>query len=386
MPRRGENVYKRKDGRWEGRIRRTDGKYHYLYAKTYKEIKEKKAKYQCIIASEMCDTPPGSENPAELFDGWLKSCCSGEVKPSTFENYHSCMKNYVIPFFTHDNGKKLTVTSTERFVNYIKENAMLSDSYKRKILIIFKTALRTILKGTAEYASILQIISLPKAANSEILVFSVKEQRLFENTILMSGEKRDLGMLLCLYTGIRLGELCALKWSDIDIEAGVMSISRTVSRSKNFCEGGNKTTLLTGTPKSQKSNRKIPLPDFLLKLCCEWKSTSADEHCFILSGGETPLDPRSYQKRYKKIMSCAGVKYRKFHAIRHTFATRALELGVDIKTLSEILGHSNVSITLNTYAHSLLEQKKIAIDKFNTLYVSRLDFNLYAVKDSVTAV
>ncbi len=152
------------------------------------------------------------------------------------------------------------------------------------------------------------------------------------------------------------------------MEAGTLSINRTVSRVQTFDEGKDKTELFVGSPKSRKSLRKIPLPDFLFVMLKKHVGQYGGED-YIFSGNQLPYDPRRFQKLYKRILTDVGVTDRKFHAIRHTFATRALELGVDIKTISELLGHSSVSITLNIYAHSLMEQKKLAIDKFNDLYV-----------------
>jgi len=128
-----------------------------------------------------------------------------------------------------------------------------------------------------------------------------------------------------------------------------------------------------GAPKSRKSLRKMPLPDFLLKMSEERGISHASPDHYIFSDGDTPLDPRCFQKLYKKLLKEAHVQDRKFHAIRHTFATRALELGVDVKTISELLGHSSVSITLNVYSHSLMEQKKAAIEKFNHMYLLNME-------------
>jgi integrase len=200
----------------------------------------------------------------------------------------------------------------------------------------------------------------------------MKEQRILEQAAFMSPDKRALGIILCFYTGIRLGELCALRWRDIDLEAGTMYIGNTVSRIRNFQSVESKTMLHIGTPKSKTSTRKIPLPGFLLELAKELKPGIKSEEHFILSNKNTPFEPRVYQKLYKRILKDTGIKDRKFHAIRHTFATRALEVGVDIKTLSEILGHSNVTITLNIYAHSLMEQKKAAIEKLNMMHVTQM--------------
>lgn len=214
-------------------------------------------------------------------------------------------------------------------------------------------------------------------------MFSINEQRLIEKADFHAEDIRALGIILTFYTGIRLGELCALKWSDFDYEAGTMSVTKTVGRVKNFQPGGSKTTLLVGTPKSQKSMRVIPLPKFIQSMYKENKQYCTDEDCYLISGTNKPFDPRAYEKLFKKVLADAGVKDRKFHTIRHTFATRALELGVDIKTLSEILGHSNVSTTLNIYAHSLMEQKKIAMDKLNEMHITHMAITAIAVAGSV---
>lgn len=368
MPRRGENIYKRKDGRWEGRIQNTNGKYKSIYARTYKEIREKKKKYKEFLQPDNKKKIAPIDSVPYVFEYWLRNDKPKQVKPSTYDYYYSCIYNYVIPFFRESNSDKLTVCSVNAFVNSIKNNPIISESYKRKILSVFKTALRKIIKGSEEYSSILETVTMPAAKNKEIKVFSIKEQNLIENVALQYHDRRALGIMLSFYTGIRLGELCALKWSDIDIEARTMSVARTVSRTKNIQEGENKTMLLIGTPKSSYSVRKIPLPDFLVSILNN-NIIYLDESSYILSGTDIPIDPRTIQKLFKKVLDKAGVKYRKFHSTRHTFATRALELGVDIKTLSEILGHSNVTITLNIYAHSLIEQKKIAIAKLNDMHV-----------------
>lgn len=383
MPRRGENIYKRKDGRWEGRVLRPGGKYQYVYSKTYKEVKEKKKLLQEAIdrndpvhAHMVC-------NAAEAFTVWLNGNLVERVKPSTYESYYRCMTGYIIPFYQEQDHEQISVQTTMDFSGRINQHPGISRSYKRKILTIYKTALREILKDSGEYSSILNAVVMPRVPNSDVSIFSVKEQRIIEKVIIDSHDKRLLGILLCFYTGIRLGEVCGLKWGDIDFEAGAMVVARTVSRVKSFHEIGEKTALNVGPPKSAHSIRKIPLPGFLLDLAQKYKMDSSDENCFVLSDKEIPLDPRKYQKLFQAVLKHSGVRSRKFHAIRHTFATRALELGVDIKTLSELLGHSNVSITLNIYAHSMFEQKRKAIDKLNTMYMMHAETAAFAVSNSV---
>ncbi len=283
------------------------------------------------------------------------------------------MNKYVIPFFKEEESRQITEDSVFCFVKTIRENTGLADSSKKKYLTIFKIALKEILIGAPESLSIIEQVKVPKPEDKEVKVFSLKEQRLIENAALNSKDKRATGIILSFYTGIRLGELCSLKWGDIDMEAGTLSIARTVSRIKRFEEGENKTALQVGAPKSRKSLRKMPLPDFLLKMSQERGISHASPDHYIFSDGDTPLDPRCFQKLYKKLLKEAHVQDRKFHAIRHTFATRALELGVDVKTISELLGHSSVSITLNVYSHSLMEQKKAAIEKFNHMYLLNME-------------
>lgn len=385
MPRRGENIYKRKDGRWEARVLNASGGYRYVYARTYKEVREKKKALHDALDKKA--PPPGGAacSAAALFERWLQTEPMGSVKASTYESYHRCVTGYIIPFFAQEQASCLSETTAARFVKHIGASGAISDAYKRKILAVFKTALRYILRGSSEYARIIEAVRLPKAAPKSVEVFSLREQRQIERAVHAGWDNRTAGILLCFYTGLRLGELCALKWSDVDLEAGIMKISRTVSRVKSFQESGSKTELLLGTPKSHKSARSIPLPGFLLDLMAELRERTDSGENYILSNSGTPMEPRACQKLFKRILKQAGVKERKFHTIRHTFATRALELGVDIKTLSEILGHSSVSITLNIYAHSLFEQKRLAMDKLNELYLVHAEDAAIAVAGGVTS-
>lgn len=383
MPRRGENIYKRKDGRWEGRVLRSGGTYQYVYSRTYKEVKEKKKLLQEAINRSTPVHTCTVRNPAETFAVWLNGNLTDRVKPSTYESYYRCITGYVIPFYQEQGHEQISVQTTMDFSNRINKHQGISTPYKRKILTIYKTALRELLKGSSEYGPILDAIVMPRAANTDVQAFTVKEQRLIEKTVIDSHDKRLLGILLCFYTGIRLGEICGLKWGDIDFEAGSMVVARTVSRVKSFHDPAKKTSLIVGTPKSAHSIRKIPLPGFLLDLARKYRMDSSDENCFVLSDEKIPLDPRKYQKLFHTVLKRSDVRSRKFHAIRHTFATRALELGVDIKTLSEILGHSNVSVTLNIYAHSMFDQKKKAIEKLNAMYVMHTETLPFAVTDSV---
>jgi integrase len=383
MPRKGENIYKRKDGRWEGRQQKIGGKYQYFYGKSYREVK---VKMRLFLENNKLSENTISislPNAVEQFNTWLDCEIVGRVKPSTYESYYNCLKKYIIPFYLNNAMDEVTEESVMAFVKEMKEDTSISEAYKKKILAIFKTALKEILNTNKDSAAILQAVKLPKAEQKEVEIFSMKEQRHIEWTAINYEDKRALGIILCIYTGIRLGELCALRWSDFDLEAGTMSIKRTVTRTKNFTIENTKTQLNVGTPKSRTSIRKIPLPAFLVTIAKEYILIDDKEDHYVLSGSNVPIDPRAYQKLFKRILKEAGVKDRKFHSTRHTFATRALELHVDIKTVSEILGHSNVAITMNVYAHSLMEQKKIAIDKFNNMHLTSMEQQSFAVNSSV---
>ncbi len=383
MARKGENIYKRKDGRWEGRVLQFGGKFRYFYAKTYREVRAKMRESRKTTDTQNMQHINRQLCATDLFQNWLEEA-GHRLKPSTCESYYYCLEGYVLPHFRLSENEHLSKDSVFRFVQAIYRNEVRSTSYRRKILSIFKTALRDISKKYPEYNSLTEIVSFPKVEiGEEISVFSIREQKILQNTIQSSSDNKTFGILICFYTGIRLGELCGLKWGDIDLDAGIMSILRTVTRIRNPETSGGKTILWEGPPKSRTSTRKIPLPDFLLKKMKDYQAASISEDCYVLSGKTVPFDPRAYQRLYKGLLKKAEIKERKFHAIRHTFATRALELGVDIKTLSELLGHSNVSITLNIYAHSLIEQKKKAIKKFNEMYIVQMENSLSAVNSAV---
>ena len=368
MCRKGENIYKRKDGRWEGRVLIDKGKYLYFYGKSYSEVKEKKRN---IMMDSVSITSQVTKSDASvLFQQWL-SDCKGRVRQSTYENYHYCMNGYIVPFFQRVSKEVLSAEQIMAFIEHIYGNERLSPSYQKKIISIFKTAIRSIVKEDPDARILLESIKLPKTEASPIEAFSVDEQRRIEQVLTRSIDEKAFGLMLCFYSGLRLGELGALKFKDLDFDTNMLTVSSTLMRVKNFNSTNNRTCLFVGKPKNRSSMRKIPLPDFLCVIGKALKD-SYKSTCYILSGSEKPLDPRCYQRYYKTVLKKAKVEYRKLHTVRHTFATRALEMGVDIKTLSDLLGHSNAINTLNIYAHSLMEHKKSAIAKLDMLHSTHM--------------
>ena len=208
----------------------------------------------------------------------------------------------------------------------------------------------------------------PKQEQQELIVLTKSEQKELVRYLQQDTDKIKLGVLISLYTGIRLGELCALKWSDIDIPNGTLKIDKTIQRIKNTDKyASSKTKIVIDKPKSQKSIRVVPIPSFLHEKL--WNQRNRYwVNAYVLSGTYMYVEPRIYQKHFKRVLKEANIKEVNYHALRHTFATRAIESGIDVKTLSEILGHSNIKFTLERYVHSSEELKKQSIEKLAICY------------------
>ena len=197
-----------------------------------------------------------------------------------------------------------------------------------------------------------------KIKKNEIQVLSNIERKRLENYLLSNVKLSNICTLLSLYTGLRIGEVCGLKWEDIDLKKGCLSVNKTVER---ISIGNGKTKVVVESPKTESSIRKVYVPSFIMELLKEHKKSS---DLFVLSGKLKPTEPRTLQYRFEKILKSAGIREMTFHSLRHTYATLCIEKGMDIKTLSELLGHSDVKITLNTYVHSS--------DRLKRKYVKRL--------------
>lgn len=224
----------------------------------------------------------------------------------------------------------------------------------------------TILKSVLSYAEkeyglhdIAGNMVLPKQQRTDRDILTLREQRKLETYLWEHRQKpRCAGILLCLYTGLRLGEICGLQWRDIDRKRHILYINRTLQRvAETRGDHEKKTKLISGEPKSGASVRAIPLPRTFWMLLREMSGEMRDEDYF-LSGNAEPIEPRNYQYFFKKTLADCELRYVNFHTLRHTFATRCVEAGMDIKTLSEILGHTNTNITLSYYVHSSMQSKR----------------------------
>lgn len=354
MPKRGENIRKRKDGRWEGRYicdRDINGKavYRSVYAKSYTEVRQRltEAKGKAFQRTK--------KSPARTFGDasqqWL-TACSLRLKPSTVTKYSSMLQKHILPIFKNAN---LSLITEEYVADFIEEKRKtLSDSSVRSILTTIKSVMKYARKQGWCDDSIIEL-RLPVQPKREVSALSDIEREKLESYLLDDMDNIKLGLYLCLYTGLRVGELCALRWMDIDLSHKMLHVTATMQRIKqsdNSAKG--KTAIIITTPKSKSSVRSIPLPAPLVMMLRKFK---AEDSCFLLSGNMKPVEPRIVQYRFKKAAQQLNLSYSNTHVMRHTFATRCIELGFDVKTLSELLGHSRVEITLNRYVHSSNERK-----------------------------
>lgn len=370
MSRRGENIYKRKDGRWEGRYikkHHTDSKvkYGYVYGKTYSEVKEKLINAKTILKQHTeCKAKSISLN--EILTLWLLSV-QRNVKEATYARYHHLVEKHIKPELGTYTIDCITPTVIERYINDLLDHGRidgkggLSSKTTSEILTIIKTTLNYARYLGYEVPLSLSKINIKKKEN-RIRVLSTSEQQQLEKVLLANTDTIKFGILLSLYTGIRLGELCALRWECVDLKSGVIKIQQTMQRIQNTNPDMEaRTKIIFTEPKTQTSLRTIPLPTALLPLANSFQASSGS---FILTGSpDNYMEPRTLQNHFKKIVKESGIADVNYHALRHTFATRCVEVGFEIKTLSEILGHTTVNITLNRYVHSSFELKRQNMNK-----------------------
>jgi integrase len=358
MPRLARNRYKRGDGRFEARYvkdRREDGKavYGSVYAATYGEVKDK---LNYVVSGD--DLPCHTKNTVrEVLREYLNTS-KHTLKPSTHDVYERYFDNYISPYFGSTRCDRLTPELLQSFVDKQLERG-LSATTVQSVFGFLKSGLRETFGGVFN-------VKLPKSSSREVKFFSRDEQQRLEAAAKASGDIDCLFVTLCLYTGLRVGEVCGLTWEDVGFELRRLYVRRTVQRIRDDSDSNSKTKVAFLSPKSRTSARIIPLPDFLLEKLTEYKSRNFGE--YVLSRDGLPIEPRNIQYRFKKLLAAADVSPANFHTTRHTFATRALENGFDVKTLSEIMGHSSAIVTLDIYAHTLDEHKRNCMGSLASVY------------------
>ena len=283
------------------------------------------------------------------------------VKESTYAKYYSILQNHLYPHFGQVPLKNMDSAMVNEFVLGKLDcgDGGLAPKTVRDIYTVLKSVLKY---AEQEYGmtGICQNSVAPKYLKQESRVLAREDWRRLEQYLFAHQEDyRNLGILLSLYTGMRLGELCALKWRDISIKKGTLQVSHTLQRIQDFSSrDGRRTKVVYDRPKTRQSIREIPIPRFLLEILY-YHSRQVSPDAFFLTGSHTKyVEPRNYQYYFQMLLKQVQLPRMKFHSLRHSFATRCMETGFDMKSLSEILGHANVNITMSCYIHSSMERKQ----------------------------
>lgn len=370
MAKQGKNIYRRKDGRWEGKYvkGRTDGKiqYGYISGSSYEDVLQKKKKKLCEmgITDSSCNSGPLLLSVAS--DRWLASR-RGILKETTAVKYASILKNHIIPEFGNRLIHEITRDEVRLWLEgLVKPDGQNGEGLSAKSVNSVASVLRLVLQyaGTDCNADAPDLGELYiRQTKNRIQILSRREQELLEEYLMRHMDLASLGIMTCLYTGIRLGEVCALRWKNVRQEDGILDICATMSRIQAKDVDGQKTEIVITPPKSDCSVRKIPIPAGLLAIMKPMRCT--DDSFFLTGETADYMDPRTLQYRFKTALAECGIAPVKFHALRHTFATKCIELDFDVKTLSEILGHANVTITMNRYVHPTMIMKKDYMDRLS---------------------
>ena len=350
-------VYRRKDGRYEGRIYKginDCGKR--VYSSVYGHSKEEVIrKLESDRGSNDDGAPLTDMTVRELFEEWFNALAS-RIKISTAANYRMKAEKHIIPIFGNEVCSLIKKKTVYTFIED-KLKIGLSPRYVTDILVLMKSLFKY---AHREYnvKNVFDGIIMPKKTKEEVRILTTDEQSTLKRFISDNPNLKTLGVALSMYTGIRIGELCSLTWEDIDLSKRTLTVRKTIQRIQCF-DGSCRTKLMIAEPKSESSKRIIPIPDCLIKMLEEFRS---DDKAYVLSGVNDPIEPRNMQYHFAKILRKADLPSVHFHSLRHAFASNAVALGFDVKTLSELLGHSSVELTLNRYVHSSMERKRSCME------------------------
>ena len=297
---------------------------------------------------------------------------SPNLKTSSRVRYLNILRKHILPEF---NEKAVSDIGREDVIAF--RNRLLTTGGKKGIGLspITVNNILTVLKSILSYASCIRGIQtkdlgrIPiRTSQKHMRVFSREEQKRLTDYLFSNPSSANLGILLSLYTGLRIGELCALRWKDINLKEQDLFIHSTLQRIQTLSpdhKTGRRTAVIITEPKSISSLRHIPIPEPLMKPLNDAQCSAS---CFFLTGDpEKYMEPRTLEYRFARITQACDIRGSTFHTCRHTFATRCVELGFDIKSLSEILGHSNVNLTMNRYVHPSTEFKQENMNLLSTL-------------------
>lgn len=375
MPRRGMNIYKRKDGRWEGRMKKEDSRegrreYTSFYGHTYGEVKKRmeSARLESARTEGAGAEPAGSRTCGkctlrEAAEGWLKER-EPYLKKTTCTTYRQMVDKYILPILGERQLSSIDEAALESFLAGIRSEAELSVGYQRTLCAVVIRAMKY-MKRRHHFEIRIPENILPAVRQGERTLPSEGELGVLEKYLTEHAkDSTSLGILTALYTGLRIGEVCALTWGDIDLREGVIHVRKNLQRVRAGESGGgkNQTEILIQDPKTGSSRRMIPIPPVLQGLL---KAQEQEGGSYLVKGKKKPwTEPRTLQYRFDGILKECGLEKFNFHMLRHAFATRCITGGFDVKSVSEILGHSSVQVTLNLYVHSSMQHKRQLMSRF----------------------
>ena len=365
MPRKGENISKRKDGRWEGRYiagRCADGraKYRSVYGHSYNEVKQRLLPLKQEIAAPLAEGQ-FSSTFGEYVWLWFAEKAK-TIKASTRDNYERSLRNHILPALGERPMPRLNAQDITDFKESLAVKGLSGGTARNILLLLASITKRAALTGAAGCDACLEL-EMPKRPKRKVEALMLAEQKRLEHAAIHS--ENGFAAMLALYTGLRIGELCALRWEDVDLNARVLHVNQTVQRLRSHNAQGALTAIKIGAPKSESSRRVIPMPECLLPHLRRLRAEAKGEYVIDCRGGLA--EPRVVQYRFERLLHRSGLRRVNFHMLRHTYATRCMELGMDVTTLSKLLGHSSVKMTLDTYTDSLLEHRMQAVKLLDRL-------------------
>ena len=371
MSSKDNNIIKRKDGTFEAKyikdIINNNIIYGYIIGNSKKEVKKRlkySRKYELnfnIYKIPVIKNKEYLQSFNYKIDKWLEFK-KNKVKESTYTTYLYIVETRIRSQIGYIKIKKLSKEIINSYLEELKNNTDLSINSIHDIAIIIKQILK--------YHKIVIDFNVPPKMQKEIVVFTKEEIKIIKKRALTYNNRCDFGIILCLYMGLRIGELCALKKESFDLDNYTITVSHTILRIKNVNKSRNyKTKLIITNPKSKTSLRTIPIPD-ILKKYVKFYVINMNTGNYFLTNSHVAMEPRCYTNHYKRFLKYWGINNKKFHTTRHTFATNADEACMSTKALSEVLGHSSANITQNLYIHPSLNYKRVCM---NNVYNKKTD-------------
>lgn len=382
---RGEgSIFQRKDKRWTAQFYINGEKKTKTY-RTQAEAKEKLLEVKnALRQGNYCD--PHGMTLGEWFDEWLENYARPSIKLSTYISYETYVRAHIKPAIGQVKMKDLNVELLQHFITG-KSRSGRADNRKgglsaktiKNILIMLHEALKQAVENGLIPRNYAEGVHPPKAEEKEMRVLSREEQQALMKVCRESGNPACFGIIFALFTGVRIGELLGLRWNSVDFANHIFSVKVSLNRLKTFDENSpTATTLEPRTPKTKNSKRSIDIIDELYadlvehkrqqdELAAEFPGYNSKGYVFVTAEGNR-FDPRTFQDLFHREVKAAGIENANFHCLRHTFATRSIENGMDILVLSKVLGHAKPSTTLNMYGHVLTEHKKDSMQKISSLY------------------